>query len=54
MGEALASIHWLSRHADSESVKLNAAKWIAEKAIDEANKDGDPIKAIMEELTKNH
>ena len=50
-GESLAQIHWLSINADSESVKLNASKYLVQLAISESNADGDPIKQIMRELT---
>jgi len=46
-GESLAQIHWLSLNADSESVRLNASKYIVQLAISESNADGDPIKQIM-------
>jgi hypothetical protein len=49
-GESLAQIHWLSIHADSESVKLNASKYIVSLAISESNAEGDPIKQIMANL----
>jgi len=51
MAHAMAQIHWLTIHAESESVKLSACKFIADGAIKEANKDGDPIAEIMRQLT---
>ena len=51
-GESLAQIHWLSINADSESVKLNASKYLVQLAISESNADGDPIKQIMHQLMK--
>jgi hypothetical protein len=50
-GESLAQIHWLSINADSESVKLNASKYLVSLAISESHADGDPIKQIMNQLT---
>jgi hypothetical protein len=50
MGIALADIQWLSRHSDSDSVRLSAAKFIVEGAIDEAKRDGDPLKEIFAKL----
>jgi hypothetical protein len=51
-GESLAQIHWLSLHSDSDSVKLNASKYLVQLAISESNADGDPIKQIMNDLMK--
>lgn len=48
---AAAQIVWLSNNADNESVKLNAAKYVVEQALRDANKDGDPIKDVLKELT---
>lgn len=50
---AAAQIAWLSQHADSESVKLNAAKFIISAAIADGEKDGDPIKELLKQLTSN-
>jgi hypothetical protein len=50
MAEMLAEIHWLAKNADSESVKLSAAKYLADGAVKESHKDGDPIKAIINDL----
>jgi len=50
MAEALAQIHWLIRNADSESVQLSAAKFIADGAIDEATREGDPMKELFKKL----
>jgi hypothetical protein len=50
---AAAQIAWLSQHADSESVRLNAAKYIIDKGALDARADGDPIKDLLKQLTKN-
>lgn len=49
-GEALAQIHFLMHNADSETVKMNAAKYIVGLATDESSRDGDPVKQIVKEL----
>lgn len=51
-GEALAQIHLLMHSADSESVRFSASKYIMSLALDESRKDGDPIKAILNDLMK--
>lgn len=50
---AAAQIAWLAMNADSESVKLNAAKFIIQSANADAEADGDPIKDLLKQLTNN-
>jgi len=50
---AAAQIVFLSNNADSESVRLRAAQTILQQAFADAEKDGDPIRELMQELAKN-
>lgn len=50
MGTSLAQIQWLSLNADSESVRLAASKFLVQGAIDESEREGDPIKELMQKL----
>ena len=49
---AAAQIQWLSIHADSETVRLAASKYIIEKAFKDSHADGDPIKEMIQSLKK--
>lgn len=49
---AAAQIVWLSQNAESEAVKLNAAKTILAEAFANGRAVGDPIKDILTNLTK--
>lgn len=48
---AAAQIAWLAQNADSETVKLNASKYVIEKAFKDSEADGDPVTALLKELT---
>lgn len=52
MANALAQIAWLSNNSTSDSVRLNASKYITDLAREDARKDGDPIKEMLKELSK--
>lgn len=47
---AAAQIVWLGNNADSETVKLSASKYVVDKALEDATKDGDPIRDLLKEL----
>lgn len=49
---AAAQVVWLSNNADSESVRLNASKYIVEMATRLENEDKDPVADIIRQLTK--
>lgn len=51
LSQALAQVVWLASNADSETVRLNASKFIINEALDEAKGDGDPIKQLLKELS---
>jgi hypothetical protein len=48
---AAAQIAWLAMNAESETVRLNASKFIIDKGLADSEKDGDPIKKLLSELT---
>lgn len=50
---AAAQIVWLSINAESETVKLNASKFIVSQAVSEEEARQDPLKAILEGLKNN-
>jgi hypothetical protein len=50
---AAAQIVWLANSAESESVRMNASKYIVEAALAEGDAAGDPIKDLLNRLTKN-
>lgn len=50
IASAAAQVAWLAIHSDSDSVKLNASKYMLAMAIDEANGEGDPIKNLLKDL----
>ena len=52
MANSLAQIAWLSNNSMSDSVRLNASKYLVDVAREDAKKDGDPIKEMLKELTK--
>ena len=52
LGNSLAQIAWLSQNSTSDSVRLNACKFLTELAREDARKDGDPFKELMRRLTK--
>lgn len=49
---AAAQIVWLSNNAESESVRLKAATTVLHEALADSRADGDPIKNLLNELTK--
>lgn len=53
LGNNLAQVQWLAQNSSSDSVRLNASKFLVELARDDASRDGDPIKDLMKELVKN-
>ena len=48
---AAAQIVWLSEHAESESARLSASKYVIEAALKQSEKDADPIKSLLSEIT---
>lgn len=50
---AIAQIVWLSIHAESETVRMNASKYIVEKAISKEEADKDPVSALLRKLAGN-
>lgn len=48
---AAAQIAWLAMNAEGESIRLNASKYIIDKGLKDSADDGDPIKALLNELT---
>jgi hypothetical protein len=53
LGNALAQIAWLSQNSTSDSVRLNASKFLTELAREDARNDGDPIKGLLDKLAGN-
>lgn len=47
---AAAQIVWLSQNSTSDAVKLNASKLIIKEALEDARKEGDPMKELFEML----
>jgi hypothetical protein len=50
---AAAQIVWLSVNSTSESVMLNASKYVIDAALKDAEAMGDPIRELMKSLQKN-
>jgi len=50
LGNSLAQIAWLSQNSTSDAVRLNASKYLTDLAREDAKKDGDPIKQLLQEL----
>ena len=50
---AAAQIAWIAANGANESSRLNASKFIIDMAIEEGTKEGDPIKQLLNELSKN-
>lgn len=50
VASALAQIVFLMENSDSDTVKMNASKFIVTEAKDESRKDGDPIAEILRGL----
>jgi hypothetical protein len=48
---AAAQIAWLAQNAESESVRMNASKYVIERALAQSAKDADPIKALLTEIS---
>jgi hypothetical protein len=51
LAQAVAQVVWLSANSSSDAVRLNASKIIIKEALEDARKDGDPIKELMEALS---
>lgn len=51
--EAAAQVVWLMCHADSETVRLSAAKYVIDHGAVDAKVDGDPIKDLLTKLQAN-
>lgn len=49
---AARQIVWLSANAESETVRANCSKFVIQQAFADSEKDGDPIRDLMNELTK--
>lgn len=52
INQAAAQIVWLSLNAESETVRLSSSKYIVERALKQSETDKDPVKALIESLTK--
>lgn len=50
---AAAQIAWLADHAESETVKLNANKFILTQAFADEESEKNPLAALLQGLTKN-
>lgn len=50
----LAMIAWLSQNATSDSVRLNASKYLVDLARQSAVEDGDPMKKLFKTLQGNN
>ena len=50
---AAAQIMWLVVNAESESIKLNASKYVVDRALEDAKVDKDPVKQLLEGLGLN-
>lgn len=50
---AIAQIVWLSLNAESETVRLNASKFIIDHAIKKEDADKDPVSALLRSLAGN-
>lgn len=50
---AAAQIVYLSQNAESETVRGSMSKYVIEKAVEDADKDGDPIRKLLEGLQDN-
>lgn len=46
-----AQVVWLANNSDSDSVRLSACKYGIDMALAQSKEDGDPIKALLSELT---
>jgi hypothetical protein len=49
----LAMISWLSQNSTSDSVRLNASKFLVELARKSAVEEGDPMKKLFQTLQGN-
>lgn len=49
---AAAQLVWLAHNAESESVQINALKFIIQQGLADADRKGDPIQAVIDQLTK--
>jgi hypothetical protein len=47
---AAAQVVWLSNNADSETVRLSASKYVIDQALADGERDGDPIKDLLNSL----
>lgn len=50
---AIAQIVWLSINAESETVRMNASKYIIDHAIKKEDADKDPVSALLRKLAGN-
>lgn len=50
---AIAQIVWLAINSESDTVRLNASKFIIEKAISKEEADKDPVSALLRKLAGN-
>lgn len=53
MPSAAAQIVWLSEYSSSDSVRLNASKYIIEVGREDVERDGDPVRDLLMNLKKN-
>jgi hypothetical protein len=49
--KAVGSLLYLAQHAANESVKLKAAQYIIDKGLGGKTASGDPLEALLKELT---
>ena len=50
--QAAAQIVWLAHNAESESVRKDLLKYIVDRGLEDAKKDGDPIMEALGKLQK--
>lgn len=50
--DAALQVVWLAHNSDSDSIRLRASQFIIKEAFEEGTREGDPIKQLMNELTK--
>jgi len=50
--QAAAQIVWLAHNAESESVRKDLLKYIVDRGLEDAKKDGDPIMEALSKLQK--
>lgn len=50
---AIAQLVWLANNAESETVRMNASKYVFEQASKKEEADKDPVSALLRKLVNN-